>query len=155
MKLFNGSAQCATPSEATRSCHYGGGGPGNHLCGAYGAALHKGFGGKYRSSAVGQEKSGEIWVNGVCVGGGFELALACDFVIASRTAKIGSVEVTLGLNPLMGAVHRQVQRAGALRANEMSMLGRRYDAENAGALELDQSRSRRRASRRGGNGRGA
>ena len=68
-------------------------------------------------------------VNGTCVGGGFELALACDFVIAGRTAKIGSVEVTLGLNPLMGAVQRQVQRAGALRAKEMSMLGRRYDAE--------------------------
>lgn len=67
-------------------------------------------------------------VNGTCVGGGFELALACDFILAGRTAKIGSVEVTLGLNPLMGAVQRQVQRAGALRAKEMSMLGRRYDA---------------------------
>jgi enoyl-CoA hydratase/carnithine racemase len=67
-------------------------------------------------------------VNGTCVGGGFELALACDFVLAGRTAKIGSVEVTLGLNPLMGAVQRQVQRAGALRAKERSMLGRRYDA---------------------------
>lgn len=68
-------------------------------------------------------------VHGVCVGGGFELALACDFIIAARSAKIGSVEATIGLNPLMGAVQRQVQRAGALRAKEMSMLGRRYDAE--------------------------
>lgn len=67
-------------------------------------------------------------VNGTCVGGGFELALACDFILAARSAKIGSVEVTLGLNPLMGAVQRQVERAGALRAKEMSMLGRRYDA---------------------------
>ncbi len=48
--------------------YYGGGGQGNHLCGAYGAALHKGFGGRFRSSAVGQEKSGEIWVNGVMFG---------------------------------------------------------------------------------------
>jgi anaerobic selenocysteine-containing dehydrogenase len=48
--------------------YYGGGGQGNHLCGAYGAALHKGFGGVYRSSAVGQEKSGEIWVNGTMFG---------------------------------------------------------------------------------------
>ena len=48
--------------------YYGGGGQGNHLCGAYGAALHKGFGGRYRSSAIGQEKSGEIWVNGVMFG---------------------------------------------------------------------------------------
>jgi enoyl-CoA hydratase/carnithine racemase len=68
-------------------------------------------------------------VHGTCVGGGLELALACDLIFASRTAKIGSVEVTLGLNPLMGAVQRQVQRAGSLRAKEMSMLGRRYDAE--------------------------
>ncbi len=48
--------------------YYGGGGQGNHLCGAYGAALHKGFGGKYRSSAVAQEKSGEVWVNGTMFG---------------------------------------------------------------------------------------
>jgi enoyl-CoA hydratase/carnithine racemase len=68
-------------------------------------------------------------VHGVCIGGGFELALACDFIIAARSAKIGSVEVTIGLNPLMGAIQRQVQRAGAARAKEMSMLGRRHDAE--------------------------
>jgi len=68
-------------------------------------------------------------VHGVCVGGGLELALACDIILAARTSKIGSVEVTIGLNPLMGAVQRQVQRAGIARAKEMSMLGRRYDAE--------------------------
>ena len=38
-------------------------------------------------------------IQGVCVGGGFELALACDFVIAARSAKIGSVEATIGINP--------------------------------------------------------
>ncbi|HEX9259353.1 MAG TPA: molybdopterin-dependent oxidoreductase [Acidimicrobiales bacterium] len=48
--------------------YYGGGGQANHLCGAYGAALHKGFGGRYRSSAVAQEKSGEVWVNGTMFG---------------------------------------------------------------------------------------
>jgi enoyl-CoA hydratase/carnithine racemase len=68
-------------------------------------------------------------VQGVCVGGGFEIALACDFVIAARSAKIGSVEATIGLNPLMGAIQRQVQRAGVARAKEIAMLGRRYDAE--------------------------
>jgi enoyl-CoA hydratase/carnithine racemase len=68
-------------------------------------------------------------VQGVCVGGGLEMALACDFIIAARSSKIGSVEATIGLNPLMGAVQRQVQRAGIVRAKEMSMLGRRYDAE--------------------------
>ena len=68
-------------------------------------------------------------VQGVCVGGGLEMALACDFIIAARSAKIGSVEATIGLNPLMGAIQRQVQRAGIVRAKEMAMLGRRYDAE--------------------------
>ena len=68
-------------------------------------------------------------VQGVCVGGGLEIALACDFILASRSSKIGSVEATIGLNPLMGAIQRQVQRAGIVRAKEMAMLGRRYDAE--------------------------
>lgn len=68
-------------------------------------------------------------IHGVCVGGGLELSLACDLIIAARSSKIGSVEATIGLNPLMGAVQRQVQRAGSARAKEMSLLARRYDAE--------------------------
>lgn len=67
-------------------------------------------------------------VHGICVGGGFELALACDLVVAAASAKIGCVEVTVGLHPLMGATQRLTQRAGAARAKEMTMLGRRYDA---------------------------
>lgn len=67
-------------------------------------------------------------VHGICLGGGLELALACDYIIAAESAKLGSVEATLGLQPIMGAVQRQVQRIGVARAKEMSMLGRRYDA---------------------------
>ncbi len=48
--------------------YYGGGGQGNHLGGAYGAALWRGFGGKYRSTAIAQEKGGEILVNGAMFG---------------------------------------------------------------------------------------
>jgi enoyl-CoA hydratase/carnithine racemase len=66
-------------------------------------------------------------VHGVCVGGGFELALASDLVVVSESAKLGCVESTLGLHPLMGAVQRITQRAGATRAKEMALLGRRYD----------------------------
>ena len=66
-------------------------------------------------------------VHGVCLGGGFELALASDYIVAASSAKIGSVEVALGLHPLLGGIQRQVQRAGAMRAKEISMLGRRYD----------------------------
>jgi enoyl-CoA hydratase/carnithine racemase len=67
-------------------------------------------------------------VHGVCLGGGLELALSCDYIIAASSSKIGSVEATLGLHPLLGGIQRQVQRIGAQRAKEMSMLGRRYDA---------------------------
>lgn len=69
-----------------------------------------------------------VSVHGACLGGGFELALLADYVVAAASAKIGSVEIALGLHPLMGGIQRQVQRAGMLRAKELSMLGRRYDA---------------------------
>lgn len=68
-------------------------------------------------------------VHGVCVGGGFELALACDLIVVAASAKIGSVESTIGLHPLMGGIQRVTQRAGPARAKEMAMLGRRYDAQ--------------------------
>lgn len=67
-------------------------------------------------------------VHGVCVGGGLELALACDLIVATESAKIGSVEATVGLHPLMGGIQRVAQRAGAARAKEMALLARRYDA---------------------------
>jgi anaerobic selenocysteine-containing dehydrogenase len=47
---------------------YGGGGQGNHLGGGYAAAVHRAFGGTYRSSALAQEKTGEFWVNAKLLG---------------------------------------------------------------------------------------
>ena len=67
-------------------------------------------------------------VHGVCLGGGVELALCCDYIIAAASSKLGSVEAALGLHPLLGGIQRQVQRIGMARAKEMSMLARRYDA---------------------------
>ena len=67
-------------------------------------------------------------VHGVAVGGGFELALASDFIVAASSSKFGLVEATLGLHPLMGGIQRVMQRAGAARGKEMVMFGRRYDA---------------------------
>jgi enoyl-CoA hydratase/carnithine racemase len=67
-------------------------------------------------------------VHGACVGGGLELALAADLVVAAESAKIGCVEAAIGLNPLMGAIQRITERAGAARAKEMALLARRYDA---------------------------
>jgi enoyl-CoA hydratase/carnithine racemase len=67
-------------------------------------------------------------IHGVTVGGGLELALACDLIVAGESAKIGSVEAAIGLNPLMGGIQRITERAGAARAKEMALLARRYDA---------------------------
>lgn len=68
-------------------------------------------------------------VHGVCVGGGLEIALACDFIVATASSKLGCVEPIVGLHPLMGAIQRIAQRAGESRAKEMAMFGRRYDAQ--------------------------
>ena len=68
-------------------------------------------------------------VHGAVLGGGLELALACDFIVAAESAQIGAVEVAIGLAPLLGAVQRLVERAGPARAREIAMLGRRYSPE--------------------------
>lgn len=66
-------------------------------------------------------------VHGAALGGGFELALTCDLIIASETAKFGLVETSLGLLPLLGGVQRVTQRAGAARGKEIALFGRRHD----------------------------
>jgi enoyl-CoA hydratase/carnithine racemase len=68
-------------------------------------------------------------LNGGVLGGGLELALTCDMIIAADTAFLGQVEVTVGLLPLLGGTQRIVQRAGAARAKEICMLGRRHTPE--------------------------
>ena len=67
-------------------------------------------------------------VHGVALGGGFELALAADIIVASASAKFGLVEATLGLQPLMGGIQRVIDRVGLARAKEIVMLARRHDA---------------------------
>lgn len=67
-------------------------------------------------------------VHGIAVGGGFEIALASDLIIAAASAKMGLVEATLGLHPLMGGVQRLIDRVGLARAKEMVLLARRHDA---------------------------
>lgn len=66
-------------------------------------------------------------VHGLALGGGFELALACDFIVAASSARLGLVETTLGLAPLLGGVQRVVDRAGVSRGKEIAMFGRRHD----------------------------
>jgi len=66
-------------------------------------------------------------VHGGALGGGFELALTCDMIVAADTAFFGMAESSLGLLPLLGGVQRVVQRVGPARAKEMAMFGRRHD----------------------------
>ncbi|MDH8660831.1 enoyl-CoA hydratase-related protein, partial [Klebsiella pneumoniae] len=51
-------------------------------------------------------------VHGGVLGGGLDLALTCDMIIAADTAFLGQVEVTVGLLPLLGGTQRLAQRAG-------------------------------------------
>ena len=66
-------------------------------------------------------------VHGAALGGGFELALVCDMIVAADTASFGMAEASLGLLPLLGGVQRVVQRAGPARGKELAMFGRRHD----------------------------
>lgn len=66
-------------------------------------------------------------VHGGALGGGFELALTCDMIVAADTAFVGMPESSIGVLPLLGGVQRVVQRVGPARAKEMAMFGRRYD----------------------------
>ncbi|KAI1081684.1 enoyl-hydratase [Whalleya microplaca] len=67
-------------------------------------------------------------VNGICMGGGMEMALNCDLVIASADAVFGLPEVTIGVIALAGALPRLVRSVGRQRAMEMALAGRRYSA---------------------------
>jgi enoyl-CoA hydratase/carnithine racemase len=62
-------------------------------------------------------------VNGFALGGGFELVLCCDIVIASSAAKMGLPEIKLGLVPGGGGTQRSVARLGRSRANLLLMTG--------------------------------
>jgi len=70
-------------------------------------------------------------VNGFALGGGCELALACDFIIASKNAKFGLPEVSLGIIPAFGGTQRAPRKLGAARASEMIFTGKHYDADRA------------------------
>lgn len=75
-------------------------------------------------------------IAGYCIGGGLELALACDFRIAERSADFRFPEVALGILPSWGGTQRAVRLLGPARAKELVLLRERVDAERALAMGL-------------------
>ena len=67
-------------------------------------------------------------VHGLCLTAGFELALACDMIWASESARFGLVEIVVGVTPFMGGTQRVAERAGPARARELVMTGALYDS---------------------------
>jgi enoyl-CoA hydratase/carnithine racemase len=67
-------------------------------------------------------------VQGMCVGGGLELVLACDLIWAAASARFGQLEATIGTTTLLGGVQRLAERAGSNRAREIIYTAEPYDA---------------------------
>lgn len=75
-------------------------------------------------------------VQGLVFGGGFELALNCDFIVAAESATFRCVEVTTGMLPIAGALQRLAERAGRARASRWAMLGEPISGTTAGQLGI-------------------
>jgi len=75
-------------------------------------------------------------LNGVALGGGLELALASDLIVASERARLGQPEINLGLIPGFGGTQRLVLRVGLARARELVYLGHIISAEEGVRIGL-------------------
>lgn len=126
----------ALTDEATRVLMITGAGPkafiaGNDIDGL----LTLGQVDAYRDMTAGQQlmlrlhdyrKPTLAMVNGYALGGGFELALACDFIVAADTARFGFPEITLNTMPGWGGTQLAVKKMGLSRAKQMVLTGHHY-----------------------------
>ena len=85
------------------------------------------------------EKSDKVFIaaiNGYALGGGCELALACDLRVASKNAKFGLPEVSLGVFPGFSGIRRLVDIVGEAKTKELVFTGKRISASNALDMQL-------------------
>jgi enoyl-CoA hydratase/carnithine racemase len=98
---------------------------------AIGAAFHRAF-----NAIADLPRVTVAAVSGYALGGGCELALACDFRIASEKARFGQPEILLGIIPGGGGTQRLPRLVGPAKAKDLILTGRQVDAEEALAIGL-------------------
>ena len=98
---------------------------------SYEASALSGLGNKVGRAIEESERPWIAAVNGFALGGGCELALACDFIYASSNARFGQPEVKLGVIPGFGGTQRLARRVGVAKARELVYTGDMVGADEA------------------------